>query len=193
MTQAPGPRLRSAGMVILGVVLVASVLAVSPTPARAVGSRIGAPGASACSAIIAEAPTINSTLFQEVCAEPAFQAAYQEAGLGNFTYGEAGGPNGGYLTWQFSWEAPCTNSTLKGMSCTFGEYWLGYPSNSTVMGPFTTQSLSACGCGLVPRTNSVVAPEDVVTAAILVAAAIVGVGVAISAKGLKLPPQRPKS
>jgi len=192
MTHTRGLRFRSAGVAILGFALLASVLAVPLASVHGMGNEKAMPETSACTALIAESPSINSTLFLKVCAEPAFQDAYQLAGTGNFTYGVGGGPNGSFQIWEFSWEAACTNSTLKGQSCTFGEYWVGYPSNGTINGPFTTQHEAVCACGSNPPGPSL-ASELVVPGAFLIAGATVGVCAAISAKRLKNQPRQPKT
>jgi len=107
-------------------------------------SVVGA--SSACAGVLAEW-NVNSTLFLEVCSEPAFQTAYDLRGVGAFTTGGIGGPGWEDDVYGFGWTAACRNATWAGQQCQEQEYWVANLTSNSVSGPFFEEGPGSCsGC-----------------------------------------------
>jgi hypothetical protein len=163
-----GSVLRVAVAILVVVVLSAIGLALSSVPARAstAGASVvvvsgsaspsgGSPSAesSACSAVLADNPEANSSLFQEACNEPEFMAAVQEWGASNFTYASGGGD--GYSDFYYTFEGivACQNAS-DGTQCQQQEWWVANETTNSVSGPFYSQYPEICLCAEQPAPSS---------------------------------------
>jgi hypothetical protein len=106
-----------------------------------------------------------SALWSGLCDRSAYIAAINEWGgvrlisTGNNTSYwiaanlsiQVSGVTGGIPSIYFvvQWGAPCSNPQVAAGStaCTYLEYWIGNLSNNQLMGPFTSERISACSCG----------------------------------------------
>lgn len=182
MQHPQGLSARASKALLVGLILLLPVILASGGVSEVgIGNPTNPNQPSACDAIIAEYPQVNSTMFREVCSEASFQAAFDALGVANFAYGSGGG--GGYnysIFWQFEWVAPCTNLTVAGTNCTHQEYWVGNPETGEVSGPYTTQQPVICFCGviLVPSPQS--PPTSPLFAiVVLLSGAVIGIGIAL--------------
>ncbi len=107
-----------AGNLIALLVAVAAIGAVLTWGTAGIGTARGAPepaqGSGACSTILAEYPNVNSTMFQEICAEPSFQSALDQWGVTNFSTGTSFGPGWADDYYQFVGVGYCSNTSWGG-------------------------------------------------------------------------------
>jgi hypothetical protein len=158
---------RAAVATLVMVVLLTTGLALSSVPARPspVGSDVlgvsgsagpagGSPSAesSACSAVLADNPEANSSLFQEACNEPAFQSAVEEWGTSNFTYGVGVSHGFRALYYTFAGQVACQNAS-DGTQCEEQEWWVGNETTNSVSGPFYSQYPETCLCREQPAPS----------------------------------------
>jgi hypothetical protein len=161
--------------VALVVLLGASGLAFSATAAPEPPIRnLEAP--TTCSSILAVYPGINSTMFQEICALPAFQSALQEWGVSNFTAGGATGANWSIEYFGFFWIGSCLNSTWAGVEpqCSDQEYWAANLTSGMISGPILSEGPITCAC---PAAEAPGTPP--IIGGILVAAVVAGAVLAL--------------
>lgn len=145
---------RSRAVVGLSMIAALSTLPIGLVSETQVGGvDVHAEQTSACSAILsAWGSSLNSTYFREACAEPSFQAAFDQWGLSNFTTGSGGGRGWVDNYYEFDWVGACTNASMArfGLQCSFQEYWTANLTSGTLSGPTVQEGPSACGCGMQP-------------------------------------------
>ena len=187
MKSRPGCSSRVGAILLLGLAL---LIPVSVATGVSSAFPIHANDTSACQAIVAANPEVNSTMFQQVCAEPSFQSAFASWGAANFSYGYGSNSS---IFWQFYWVAPCTNASWAGMSCTYQEYWDGDLATGAVGGPFLMQHLAICACGVVlVKSPPGAAPSVVFPLLVLGTGALVGAGATLwRARVSPVRPRRP--
>jgi uncharacterized protein (DUF2236 family) len=121
----------------------------------------------------------NSTLFQEICAEPQFQAALQERGVANFTTSELVDRGRTTFYLGFSWVDPCGNASRYSPTnqCAFQEYWEANVTSGTISGPVTTEGPVICSCGEVAAASTRLQPVAIllIGGIVAVAASLLGV------------------
>jgi hypothetical protein len=155
---------RVAVAILVVVVLLTTGLALTSTPARASTAAANVPGfsgatshgdgtptaeSSACSAVLADNPEANSSLFQEACNEPAFLSAVEEWGTSNFTYGVGVSHGFRALYYTFEGQVACQNAS-DGSQCEEQEWWVANETTNSVSGPFYSQYPEICFCGEQP-------------------------------------------
>lgn len=124
---------------------------------QAVGVDVHTEEESACSAIIDSwGSSLNSTYFREACAEPAFQQAFDQWGLSNFTIGSGGGPGWTDTYYEFDWVGACTNASLArlGPQCAMQEDWVANLTSDTLSGPTVHEGPLFCACGPSPAPTA---------------------------------------
>lgn len=183
MRQPPRSSIRRGTVFFIGFILLIPSLTSSAGPAATSESQSHPLGTSACATVLAQMPTVNSSLFQKVCTEPSFAAALQMWGVANFTFGSASSAGYETLYYGFFWSAPCSNPNSTGSVCSEQEYWTGNVTTQTVTGPFFKETPFICMCGAVlarpPPSPPTVALLTWVPALGLLAGAALAIGVSI--------------
>jgi hypothetical protein len=184
---------RVTAAILVIVVLLTTGLALASASARALPSGSNFPGvrgevspsggrpsgeSSACAAVLAENPEANSSLFQEVCNEPAFLSAVQEWGTSSFWYAE--GVSHGYrdLYYTFTGPVACQNAS-EGTQCEEEEYWAANTTTNSVSGPFYSQYPEACACEYQPAPSPTEAVLLVPLALLVAAGGLIGGALAV--------------
>lgn len=146
------PRSRSSSGVRVALTLVVGVVCASPWSLAGAGATSARGPLTQAASVCPPIPGYsgeNSTLFEEICGEPSFQAALEERGFANFTTSELVVSGGTTFYLGFSWVAPCGNTTeyAPANDCEFQEDWQANVTSGTIAGPVSIEGPVICSCG----------------------------------------------